>query len=102
MSCPTCGHRKPDGVLCGSPALRGQKFCYFHQRQQSSRQRVVQDRRRADTLRLHFPPIKTLTDVQIALWKVMISLTDDRMDPHRASALLFALQQVTMHLREQP
>jgi hypothetical protein len=26
MSCPTCSHRKADSILCGSPALRDQKF----------------------------------------------------------------------------
>src|ERR1700726_2056257 len=28
----TCTHVKVNGVPCGSPALRGEAFCYFHQR----------------------------------------------------------------------
>jgi hypothetical protein len=28
----TCTHIKVTGVRCGSPALRGEQFCYFHQR----------------------------------------------------------------------
>ncbi|HKU28150.1 MAG TPA: hypothetical protein VJQ54_21965, partial [Candidatus Sulfotelmatobacter sp.] len=28
----TCTHIKVNGVPCGSPALRGKQFCYFHQR----------------------------------------------------------------------
>src|SRR5271166_6951666 len=28
----TCTHIKVNGVPCGSPALRGEAFCYFHQR----------------------------------------------------------------------
>jgi len=30
MSVPTCTYLKPDGAVCHSPALRGQRFCYFH------------------------------------------------------------------------
>ena len=30
MSVPTCTYLKPDGAVCNSPALRGQRFCYFH------------------------------------------------------------------------
>jgi hypothetical protein len=26
----TCDHLMEDGVYCNSPALRGQRFCYFH------------------------------------------------------------------------
>ena len=33
MSHPrSCTHIKVTGVRCGSPALRGEQFCYFHQR----------------------------------------------------------------------
>ena len=28
----TCTHIKVTGHPCDSPALRGEKFCYFHQR----------------------------------------------------------------------
>lgn len=30
ISVRTCTYRKPDGAVCNSPALRGQRFCYFH------------------------------------------------------------------------
>ena len=29
---PTCAHIREDGSLCGSPALRGNRLCYYHQR----------------------------------------------------------------------
>ena len=32
MSSKSCMHIKVTGVRCGSPALRGEQFCYFHQR----------------------------------------------------------------------
>jgi hypothetical protein len=27
---PTCHHLHPTGKRCGSPALRGEQFCFFH------------------------------------------------------------------------
>ncbi len=99
MSCPTCGHRKADGVLCGSPALRGKQFCYFHQRDLDHSHQRARTRRRAANFQLHFPPLETLTDVQIALFEVMDALAANCIEPRRASALLFALQQASLHLR---
>ncbi|HYL13004.1 MAG TPA: hypothetical protein VEV41_08205 [Terriglobales bacterium] len=32
VSFPICEHIKNDGIRCGSPALRGRSFCYFHKR----------------------------------------------------------------------
>ena len=32
MSAKSCTHIKVTGVRCGSPSLRGEQFCYFHQR----------------------------------------------------------------------
>ena len=29
---PECRHIKTSGGKCGSPALRGQPYCYFHSR----------------------------------------------------------------------
>lgn len=31
---PLCHHIMPNGNTCGSPALRNQRFCYFHSEQQ--------------------------------------------------------------------
>ena len=99
MSYPTCGHRKADGVLCGSPVLRGKQFCHFHQRDLDRGHQRVQVRRRAETCKLHFPPLETMADVQIALFEVVDALATNRIEPRRASVLLFALQQASLHLR---
>jgi hypothetical protein len=52
MPCPICRHRKYDGVLCGSPALHGQKFCYFHPRQRQDATYGARSHRRHSTVRL--------------------------------------------------
>ena len=98
MSYLTCDHLKQDGVLCGSPALRGQKLCYFHQRDHQRVQQLARLRRRAETL--HLPPLETLQDVQLALFEVIDALATNTIDHKRASALLFALQQASLVHRE--
>ncbi len=41
MSLRLCGHRKPDGLPCGSPALRGKRLCYFHLDPEKRRTKAV-------------------------------------------------------------
>lgn len=43
-----CQHTKDNGELCGSPAMRGKRFCYFHREVLRRRKRLAQmeDRRR--------------------------------------------------------
>jgi len=50
---PVCTHIKVNGVPCGSPALRGEAFCYFHQR-------LIRGVRTPPKSRLH--PIAMLED----------------------------------------
>ena len=93
MSYRTCDHQKEDGVPCGSPALRGKKLCYFHQRDHQRLQQFARIRRCAETL--HLPPLGSLRDIQAALFEVIDALAANRIDPKRAGALLFA----SLHLR---
>ena len=51
MPCRTCDHLKEDGVYCSSPALRDQRYRYFHF---SIRARRVQ----AARARLHDQPFR--------------------------------------------
>ena len=44
----TCSHIFPDHHRCGSPALRHEPFCYFHDpTRQATRQREARNRRRS-------------------------------------------------------
>src|SRR5205814_7751886 len=61
----TCTHIKVSGVRCGSPSLRGEQFCYYHQRMH----RGVRTPRQS---RLH--PLACIEDketIQSALMEVM-------------------------------
>jgi hypothetical protein len=99
MSVPTCDHLKTDGVLCGSPALRGKKLCYFHQRDHKRTQYAAGVIRRADVLGPRLPRMKSLADVQMALYEVLKALAARRVPLQRAGARLFDLQQAAAALR---
>jgi hypothetical protein len=100
MSYPTCDHLKADGVLCGSPALRDQKLCYYHQRDHKRQKHVASVMRRADVLGPRLPRMKSLTDVQVALAKVFNALAAKRIPLQRASRILFDLEQAAVTLRK--
>lgn len=99
MSCPTCRHRKYDGVLCGSPALHGQKFCYFHTRQRRYATYGARARRRHSTLRLDLPPLDDMHVIQDLLSQLMGALCSDTIDYRRATAMLSALRFASSELR---
>ena len=98
MPCPTCNHRKDDGSLCGSVALHGKKFCYYHQRDHKRRQHVESVIRRADVLGPRLPPMKSLADAQMALHEVLNALAAKRIPLRRAATTLYALQQASESL----
>jgi hypothetical protein len=70
----TCTHIKVTGVRCGSPALRGEQFCYFHQNADRGVRRPKQSR-------LH--PIALIEDeesIQYALMEVINALMRNTID----------------------
>ena len=99
MSCPTCNHRKADGVLCGSPALHGQKFCYFHTRQRHDAMYGARARRRHSTIRFDLPPLDDMHVIQDLLSQLMSALCSDTIDYRRATAMLSALRMASSELR---
>jgi hypothetical protein len=80
-----CTHIKVNGVRCGSPALRGEQFCYFHQR-------MIRGVRTPGKSRLH--PIALIEDeaaIQSSLMEVINALARNTIDLPRAELLLRAL-----------
>jgi len=81
----TCTHIKVTGVRCGSPALKGEPFCYFHQN-------AIRSVRRPKYSRLH--PIALIEDeesIQYALMEVINALMKNTIDLKRATLILRAL-----------
>src|SRR5712691_7041333 len=80
-----CTHIKVNGIRCGSPSLRQEVFCYFHQR-------MIRGVRTPPKSRLH--PIADLEDpqaIQASLMEVVNALVRNQIDIARARLVLRAL-----------
>jgi hypothetical protein len=80
-----CTHIKVNGVPCGSPALRGEIFCYFHQR-------MIRGVRTPPKSRLH--PIALIENeegIQASLMEIINALVRNTIDVRRAQLVLRAL-----------
>ena len=81
----TCSHIKVNGIRCGSPSLRQEVFCYFHQR-------MIRGVRTPPKSRLH--PIANFEDtqaIQASLMEVVNALVRNQIDVARARLILRAL-----------
>jgi hypothetical protein len=81
----SCTHIKISGVRCGSPSLRGEQFCYYHQRMHRGVRTPPQSR-------LH--PLACIEDkesIQAALAEVINALLRNTIDMKRATLILRAL-----------
>jgi hypothetical protein len=99
MPYTTCSHRKRDGVLCGSPALRGEKYCFFHTRELHDAIFGAQVRRRRSACRFALPPLDDPRVIQDLLSQILAGLCDDTIDYQRATAMLPALRLASNELR---
>lgn len=80
-----CTHIKVNGIRCGSPALRQEVFCYFHQR-------MIRGVRTPPKSRLH--PIANFEDeqaIQASLMEVVNAIVRNHIDVPRARLILRAL-----------
>jgi hypothetical protein len=90
-----CRHVHTHGHRCGSPALRGQNFCYYHNRT-----------RREFPLagRIGIFALQRIDDraaIQIALYDVLSRVSAGDIDIKRAGILLYGLQIASSNLPRQ-
>lgn len=81
----SCTHIKVTGIRCGSPALRGEQFCYFHQR-------MVRGVRLPSESRIHpLALIESPESIQASLMEVLNAIARNNIDLKRATLLLRGL-----------
>lgn len=95
-----CQHLKINGTQCGSPALRRNRFCFFHKRFQDERIRLAADRKRRGIATFILPVLEDANSIQMALQQVMRLLVSRDIDHKTASLLLYALQTASSNLRQ--
>lgn len=91
MSVNLCTHIKVTGVRCGSPALRGEQRCYFHQR--------VLRTVRHPAARVHAAALVGSPAIQASLREVISALIRGTIDVKRAKLILRALNTAARNAR---
>ena len=94
-----CQHLKINGTQCGSPALRRNRFCFFHKRFQDEQIKLTADRARRGVATFVLPVLEDANSIQVALMQVMRLLVSQQIDHKTASLLLYALQTASTNLR---
>jgi hypothetical protein len=79
-----CRHVHLSGHRCGSPALRGEPFCYLHHttRNPAPRPSPV----------FQIPQLEDRATLQLAIAEVLARIAAGTLDPKRAGLLLYGLQ----------
>ena len=81
-----CTHIKAAGQRCGSPALRGEFFCYFHTR-------IIKGVQQRVDMRLHsMALLEDCESIQLSLMHVVDGLAKGTLEPTRAKLIIQALR----------
>ena len=99
MQYSTCRHLKEDGTYCGSPALTGRAYCYFHLNLRGRRLRRAQAHRGGLPCRLHLPALDNLRALQVAISEVLDAMAEGQIDTNAAGTMLYGIQQATSILK---
>lgn len=87
-----CLHIKDDGLRCGTPAVTGRQFCYFHCRAHHPGARIAIRRYRV-------PIPEAVASLQIALAHIMQALATGDISPKEANSMMFGINLGTNLLR---
>lgn len=82
-----CRHIMTSGKKCEAPALKGEHFCYYHNRLHSDAKKPVTPMDSID-----IPVIEDHCTLQIVLAQVLKQMVNGNIDRHRAGLLLYGLQ----------
>ena len=84
---PRCMHVRANGIRCGSPAMRENAFCYFHDQ--------LYNRPAEES----FPFLEDAASIQMAIMQVLDGLRRGKLERGVANSLLFGLQTASANLK---
>ncbi len=93
-----CEHIKVNGQFCGSPALRGRNYCYFHLANVGRRLRIIKNLENLEFYPLELPLLEDANSIQQAIMQVMDALIHGRIDTKMGGQLLYGLQLASANL----
>ncbi len=106
MDLPICEHFKTDGTRCGSPAVRDQKYCYYHFAvhqlvpKANLMVKMWSPAAEIDPLfQYQMPYLEDSAALQIAFMQYIYGVSQDRLQPAQARLVLGALKGAAANLR---
>ncbi|RZU41179.1 hypothetical protein [Edaphobacter modestus] len=93
-----CRHLGSEDRRCGSPAMRGERFCYHHHETSPPVANLRQ--RRARQASFSIPVPNSRAEIQHAIGDIMLRIANNDIDLRRAGLLLYALQTANSNLTE--
>jgi hypothetical protein len=88
----TCTHIKVTGLRCGSPALRGEEFCYFHQR-------MLRTVKSPNSRLHHVALLENEEAIQASIMEIVNALIRGTIDLKRGELILRALNAAVRNSR---
>jgi hypothetical protein len=85
-----CQHIKVNGIQCGSPAMRNERFCFFHEECRVACRDINMRFKEHGIIKL--PTLEDANSIQLGLGEVMRLLVTQQIDYRIASLLLRALR----------
>ncbi len=98
MKIRRCHHIKVNGEQCGSPAVRGKCYCYFHNNYRHLGAYGAKPKAVHNAFRDRFPVLEDANSIQAAVMQVIRLILAQQIDSKEAGLLLYALQIASSNL----
>ena len=95
-----CEHIKVNGTQCGSPALKEQPLCYFHQQNRPAPAELYIDGDRYCDSTIMIPPFEDAHSIQMVLRHIVQLMLQRRIERKDAGLALYALQIASSNLKQ--